>query len=67
MKELAGKIQICINTLAVLNMPSTFDNVNHMTGIYRLLTEVRDQLAAAETEEKADERMDPDGEREEAE
>ena len=67
MKELAEKIQICINTLAVLNMPSTFDNVNHMTGIYRLLTEVRDQLAAAETEGKADERMDPDGEREEAE
>ena len=67
MKELAGKIQICINTLAVLNMPSIYDNVSHMTGIYQLLTEVRDQLAAAETEEKADERMDPDGEREEAE
>lgn len=67
MKELAEKIQICINTLAVLNMPSIYDNVSHMTGIYQLLTEVRDQLAAAETEEKADERMDPDGEREEAE
>lgn len=67
MKELAEKIQICINTLAVLNMPSTFDNVNHMTGIYRLLSEVRDQLAVAETEGKEDERMDPDGEQEEAE
>ena len=67
MKEQAEKIQICINTLAVLNMPPTNDNVSHMTGIYRLLYEVRDQLAAAETEEKADERMDPDGEREEAE
>lgn len=67
MKEQAEKIQICINTLGVLNMPPTNDNVSHMTGIYRLLYEVRDQLAAAETEGKADERMDPDGEREEAE
>lgn len=67
MKEMAEKIQICINTLGVLNMPPTHDNVSHMTGIYRLLYEVRDQLAAAETEEKADERMDPDGEQEEAE
>lgn len=66
MKELAEKIQICINTLAVLNMPSTFDNVNHMTGIYRLLSEVRDELAAAETEEE-DERVDPAGESAEAE
>lgn len=48
MKEQAEKIQICINTLAVLNMPSTFDNVNHMTGIYRLLTEVRDELSGME-------------------
>ena len=61
MRELAEKIQICINTLAVLNMPSTFDNVNHMTGIYRLLSEVRDELAAAETEGE-DERVDPAGE-----
>ena len=61
MKELAEKVQICINTLAVLNMPSTFDNVNHMTGIYRLLSEVRDELAAAEMEGE-DERVDPAGE-----
>lgn len=66
MKELAEKIQICINTLAVLNMPSTFDNVNHMTGIYRLLSEVRDELAAAEMEGE-DERVDPAGEPAEAE
>ena len=66
MKELAEKVQICINTLAVLNMPSTFDNVNHMTGIYRLLSEVRDELAAAETEVE-DERVDPAGESAEAE
>lgn len=67
MKELAEKIQICINTLAVLNMPSTFDNVDHMTGIYRLLTEVRDQLMEMKTEEKTDERVDPAGEPAEAE
>ena len=66
MKELVEKIQICMNTLAVLSVPSTFDNVNHMTGIYRLLSEVRDELAAAEMEGE-DERVDPAGEPAEAE
>ena len=41
----AEKIQAVINTLAMLNMPSTFDNVNMMTGIYKTLIEVRDNLA----------------------
>ena len=41
----AEKIQAVINTLAMLNMPSTFDNVNKMTGIYKTLIEVRDDLA----------------------
>ena len=33
MKELAEKIQICINTLAVLNMPSIYDNVSHLCSL----------------------------------
>ena len=66
MRELAEKIQICINTLEILNVPNTFNNVNHMTGIYRLLSEVRDGLAAAKMEGE-DERVDPAGEPAEAE
>lgn len=64
MKETAEKIQICINTLAVLNMPSTFENVNHMTGIYRLLAEVRDELSGMEENNG---RADQDGGRDGAE
>lgn len=67
MKELAEKVQICINTLEIINVPNTFNNVNHMLGIYRLLAEVRDQLMAMKTEEKTDGRVDPAGEQEEAE
>jgi len=44
MNELATKIQAVINTLEILNMPSTYDNVNHMMGIYNTLVEVRDEL-----------------------
>lgn len=47
------KIQAVINTLRLLEMPSSFDNVNRMTGIYQLLISVRDELFEAE-EEKHD-------------
>ena len=46
------KIQAVINTLALLEMPVTYDNVNRMTGIYNTLAEVRDGLSEAEEEEK---------------
>ena len=48
MNELATKIQVVINTLEVMNIPSTFDNVNHLMGIYQYLADVRDQLAGME-------------------
>ena len=50
----AEKIQAVINTLAMLNMPSTFDNVNMMTGIYKTLIEVRDNLAKEGEDDGAD-------------
>ena len=43
----AEKLQAVINTLATLNMPSTFDNVN-------TLTEVRDDLHREEEEDAED-------------
>lgn len=47
------KIQAVINTLRLLEMPTSFENVNRMTGIYQLLISVRDELLEAE-EEKHD-------------
>lgn len=44
MNEYAIKVQAVLNTLELLNMPSTYDNVNHMLGIYRELTAVLDYL-----------------------
>lgn len=46
----AEKLQAVINTLSLLNMPPTFDNVNHMTGIYQTLAQIRDELMEAEVE-----------------
>ena len=45
MDELVAKIQIVINTLGVLELPPTFANVNHMTGIYQMLNSVKSSLA----------------------
>lgn len=45
MNEYAKKIQIAMNTIAILNIPATFDNVNRLMGIYNLLSSVRDDLA----------------------
>jgi len=44
----AVQIQAVINTLESLSLPATFDNVNKLTGIYQVLTEIRDRLAAQE-------------------
>ena len=59
--EQAAKVQAVINTLETLDMPSTYNNVNRMLGIYNTLVEVRDFLTKVqaaeqpnpETEEKA--------------
>lgn len=42
----ATKIQAVLNTLELLNVPSTFDNVNKLLGIYQTLVQVRDSLAS---------------------
>lgn len=54
MKEQAAKIQIVMNTLATLNIPATFDNVNRLTGVYQLLEGLRNELAGMEEGEKDD-------------
>ena len=55
MKEQAAKVQIVINTLETLNIPAAYENVNHLTGIYNLLYQLRDELSAMK-EEARDER-----------
>lgn len=45
MNEQAAMVQIVINTLEILNIPATYDNVNHLTGIYKTLYQLRDGLA----------------------
>lgn len=67
MNNKAERIQIVINTLEIMNIPATFDNVNHLTGIYKLLFQIRDELAAQNAEGEKNERMDPDGGQDEAE
>ncbi len=42
----ATKIQAVINTLSLLEIPATYNNVDRMTGIYKTLIEVRDSLSA---------------------
>ena len=48
----AQKVQAVINTLPLLEMKHTFDNDNHMTGIYRFLFEVRNELIEQESKPK---------------
>ena len=50
----AELIQVVINTLQVMNIPSTYDNVNKMTGIYNTLFRVRDSLAKEEQKDGAE-------------
>lgn len=44
MKELANKIQVVMNTLQLLDIPASYDNVSRLTGIYQMLVGVRDEL-----------------------
>ena len=41
----ATKIQAVINTLSLLNVPATYNNADRLTGIYKILAEVRDSLS----------------------
>lgn len=40
----AEKIQLVMNTIELITIPATFDNVNRITGIYNTLAEVRNDL-----------------------
>ena len=46
----AEKIQVVMNTIGMLDLKPTKENVNWLTGIYNVLEEVRDALAAPVTE-----------------
>ena len=48
----AEKIQAVINTLEMLQIPSTYDNTNKMLGIYNTLAAVRDDLTKPKEAEK---------------
>ena len=52
MNEQAARVQIVINTLETLNIPAAYDNVNRLTGIYNLLYQLRDELAAMKAGDK---------------
>ena len=47
MKESAIKAQIIMNTLGQLNVPATAENVDKLTVIWQLLTQIRDEPAPA--------------------
>ena len=42
----AEKINLVINKIEKLNMPTTIDNINNLIGIYQMLLAVRDELAS---------------------
>ena len=60
MNELAIKIQAVINTLEELKMPTTYENVNYMGGIYKALVEVRDALQRGPEVEEDAGKADPE-------
>ena len=51
MNETAVKAQIIMNTLGQLNVPATAENVDRLTVIWQLLTQIRDEPAPAVAEE----------------
>jgi hypothetical protein len=46
MNDQATKIQVVINTLQAMEIKATFDNMNHMMAVLKILAEVRDAIAA---------------------
>lgn len=45
---MADDIQKVIDTLQTLNIPATFNNLNHLLGCLQLLAEIRDKMRAQE-------------------
>ena len=54
MNETAVKAQIIMNTLGQLNVPATAENVDRLTVIWQLLTQIRDTPAERIGEEDKD-------------
>ena len=54
MNETAVKAQIIMNTLGQLNVPATAENVDRLTVIWQLLTQIRDTPAVRIGEEDKD-------------
>lgn len=52
------KIQAVLNTLKLLEMPMSYDNANHMLGIYQTLLEVRDDLTKGDVKDDGDNKTD---------
>ena len=48
MQDTATKIQAVIMTMQNLDVKASFDNVNHLLGIYQTLTGIRDELQATD-------------------
>ena len=42
----AEKINLVINRIEKLNMPTTIDNINNLISIYNMLLAIRDELAS---------------------
>ena len=42
----AEKINLVINSIEKLNMPTTIDNINNLISIYNMLLAIRDELAS---------------------
>lgn len=52
--DTAAKIQVVINTLQGLDIKASFDNVNHMMGIFQTLAAIRDELQTCDLKEVTD-------------
>ena len=50
MNDQATKIQVAINTLQAMEIKATFDNMNHMMAVLKLLADVRDAIATPNEE-----------------
>ena len=54
MDGIKTKIQMVINTLGSLDMPSTYDNANHVLGMYQTLYSVLDDIEKMEVVDDGD-------------
>ena len=52
MNDQQNKIQIVINTIQALEIKASFENMNHLMAVLKLLAEIRDSLATSDKEAK---------------